>query len=92
MDYVVQLMTNSERECCLLVLNLVSSTLPCIRQPGPRMDYVVQLMTNSILFKPPPNSILFKPPPRQKSVFPKDARNTSVFPSDARNTSVRAVY
>jgi hypothetical protein len=22
-------------ECCLLVLNLVSSTLPCIRQPGP---------------------------------------------------------
>jgi len=24
-----------ERECCLLVLNLVSSTLPCIRQPGP---------------------------------------------------------
>ena len=26
----------AERECCLLVLNLVSSTLPCIRQPGPR--------------------------------------------------------
>ena len=26
-----------ERECCLLVLNLVSSTLPCIRQPGPRL-------------------------------------------------------
>ncbi len=25
-----------ERESCLLVLNLVSSTLPCIRQPGPR--------------------------------------------------------
>ncbi len=25
-----------ERECCLLVLNLVSSTLPCIRQPRPR--------------------------------------------------------
>jgi hypothetical protein len=28
--------TGYERECCLLVLNLVSSTLPCIRQPGPR--------------------------------------------------------
>ena len=28
----------SERVCCLLVLNLVSSTLPCIRQPGPRLD------------------------------------------------------
>ena len=27
----------SERECCLLVLNLVSSTLPCIRQPEPRL-------------------------------------------------------
>jgi hypothetical protein len=26
-----------ERECCLLVLNLVSSTLPRIRQPGPRL-------------------------------------------------------
>jgi len=26
--------TYVERECCLLVLNLVSSTLPCIRQPG----------------------------------------------------------
>jgi hypothetical protein len=25
------------RECCLLVLNLVSSTLPCIRQPRPRL-------------------------------------------------------
>jgi hypothetical protein len=25
-----------KRECCLLVLNLVSSTLPCIRQPRPR--------------------------------------------------------
>jgi len=25
-----------ERECCLLVLNLVSSTLSCIRQPRPR--------------------------------------------------------
>jgi hypothetical protein len=25
-----------ERECCLLVLNLVSSTLPCIRRPRPR--------------------------------------------------------
>jgi hypothetical protein len=28
---------HAERECCLLVLNLVSSTLPCIRQPGPRL-------------------------------------------------------
>jgi len=27
----------TERVCCLLVLNLVSSTLPCIRQPGPRL-------------------------------------------------------
>ena len=27
-----------ERECCLLVLNLVSSTLPCIRQPRPRLQ------------------------------------------------------
>ncbi len=26
-----------ERECCLLVLRLVSSTLPCIRQPRPRL-------------------------------------------------------
>ena len=26
-----------ERVCCLLVLNLVSSTLPCIRQPGQRL-------------------------------------------------------
>ena len=26
-----------ERVCCLLVLNLVSSTLPCIRQPGLRL-------------------------------------------------------
>ena len=26
-----------ERVCCLLVLNLVSSTLPCIRQPRPRL-------------------------------------------------------
>jgi hypothetical protein len=25
-------------ECCLLVLNLVSSTLSCIRQPRPRLD------------------------------------------------------
>jgi hypothetical protein len=29
-----------ERECCLLVLNLVSSTLPCIRQPRPRLQFV----------------------------------------------------
>ena len=34
-----------ERECCLLVLNLVSSTLPCIRQPRPRL---LQL----VLYKP----------------------------------------
>ena len=26
-----------ERVCCLLVLNLVSSTLSCIRQPRPRI-------------------------------------------------------
>jgi len=26
-----------ERVCCLLVLSLVSSTLPCIRQPRPRL-------------------------------------------------------
>ncbi len=30
-------MTRKERVCCLLVLNLVSSTLPCIRRPGPRL-------------------------------------------------------
>ena len=29
--------SHRERECCLLVLNLVSSTLPCIRQPRPRL-------------------------------------------------------
>jgi hypothetical protein len=29
--------SEGERECCLLVLNLVSSTLPCIRQPRPRL-------------------------------------------------------
>jgi hypothetical protein len=29
-----------ERECCLLVLNLVSSTPPCIRQPGLRIQCV----------------------------------------------------
>jgi hypothetical protein len=29
-----------KRECCLLVLNLVSSTLPCIRQPRPRRRVV----------------------------------------------------
>ena len=28
---------STERVCCLLVLNLVSSTLPCIRQPRPRL-------------------------------------------------------
>jgi hypothetical protein len=30
-----------QRECCLLVLNLVSSTLPCIRQPRPRLKVAV---------------------------------------------------
>ena len=29
-----------ERVCCLLVLNLVSSTLSCIRQPRPRLRLV----------------------------------------------------
>jgi len=29
--------STKDRECCLLVLNLVSSTLPCIRQPRPRL-------------------------------------------------------
>jgi hypothetical protein len=29
-----------ERESCLLVLNLVSSTPPCIRQPGPRVSNI----------------------------------------------------
>ena len=28
----------AERVCCLLVLNLVSSTLSCIRQPRPRLS------------------------------------------------------
>ena len=31
-----------ERECCLLVLNLVSSTLSCIRQPRPRLQTYAQ--------------------------------------------------
>jgi hypothetical protein len=29
-----------ERVCCLLVLNLVSSTLPCIRRPRPRLTFI----------------------------------------------------
>jgi hypothetical protein len=29
--------SKGERVCCLLVLNLVSSTLPCIRRPRPRL-------------------------------------------------------
>jgi hypothetical protein len=33
-----QIIPVHERECCLLVLNLVSSTLPCIRQPRPRLS------------------------------------------------------
>jgi hypothetical protein len=33
----IRVCTLKERECCLLVLNLVSSTLPCIRQPRPRL-------------------------------------------------------
>ncbi len=32
-DTVCFVVWQTERECCLLVLNLVSSTLPCIRQP-----------------------------------------------------------
>ena len=49
----------SERECCLLVLNLVlqvSSTLPCIRQPGPRLrvldvrGFVVSMHTGVHMF------------------------------------------
>ena len=35
LDFVIYFVL--ERECCLLVLNLVSSTLPCIRQPSPRL-------------------------------------------------------
>jgi hypothetical protein len=31
-----------ERVCCLLVLNLVSSTPPCIRQPGPRISAILR--------------------------------------------------
>ena len=33
--YQVTTETQRERVCCLLVLNLVSSTLPCIRRPRP---------------------------------------------------------
>jgi hypothetical protein len=31
-------LAGKERVCCLLVLNLVSSTLSCIRQPRPRLS------------------------------------------------------
>jgi hypothetical protein len=34
---LLELIAHRKRECCLLVLNLVSSTPPCIRQPGPRI-------------------------------------------------------
>jgi len=36
-------MAQPQRECCLLVLNLVSSTLPCIRQPQARMTQQAQM-------------------------------------------------
>ena len=35
--YAYEAYEAKERECCLLVLNLVSSTLSCIRQPRPRL-------------------------------------------------------
>jgi len=35
--YLPQCLLLRERECCLLVLNLASSTLSCIRRPRPRM-------------------------------------------------------
>ena len=37
-----------ESVCCLLVLNLVSSTLPCIRQPGPRLSTVITGQTEGL--------------------------------------------
>ncbi len=37
-----ELLQDRERVCCLLVLNLVSSTLPCIRQPGPRLIIITR--------------------------------------------------
>jgi hypothetical protein len=44
-----------ERECCLLVLNLVSSTLPCIRRPRPRLSVFLSvflsLRTGSTSFR-----------------------------------------
>ena len=36
-DTCMNAIRTQERVCSLLVLNLVSSTLPCIRQPGPRL-------------------------------------------------------
>jgi hypothetical protein len=45
------------RECCLLVLNLVSSTPPRIRQPGPRIESVLLTFENvSLMFPPTVNS------------------------------------
>ncbi len=35
--FLVKCKEPRERECCLLVLNLVSSTLSCICQPRPRL-------------------------------------------------------
>ena len=35
--YFLLVLSSMPRECCLLVLNLVSSTLSCIRRPRPRL-------------------------------------------------------
>ena len=35
-----------ERVCCLLVLNLVSSTLPFIRRPRPRLDRTLSMYSH----------------------------------------------
>jgi hypothetical protein len=47
-------MAAQERVCCLLVLNIVSSTPPCIRQPGMRIRVLgvcdrVQVCTQAII-------------------------------------------
>jgi len=41
-----------ERECCLLVLNLVYSTLPCIRRPRPRLTLSATFLTLSLATLP----------------------------------------
>ena len=46
----------AERECCLLVLNLVSSTLSCIRQPRPRFRVLDVIMSVAGQFLPEPSS------------------------------------